>query len=140
MLDINPILLVITLATFIFLVRYLNGKLYSPLLKYMDERDNSLKGDRDSVSQNYSDIEALNKEAEDVLSSARQEATSSKEAMISEAKELISKKLEDKREELSKTYQEFVKNLGNERATLRSRLLADSSSIESSLRDRFSSI
>ena len=140
MLDINYILLLITLATFILLVWYLNRKLYVPLVKYMDDRDNSLKGDRDSVSQNYSDIEALKNEAENVLSSARQEATSSKEAMISEAKELISKKLEDKKKELISNYQEFVNGLGNERVSLKNRLLADSSSIESSLRDRFSSI
>ena len=140
MLDINPILLVITLITFIFLVRYLNGKLYIPLLKYMDDRDKSLKGDRDSVSQNYSDIEALQDRAETVLSSARQEATSSKEAMISEAKEAIAKKLEERKQELLNSYQEFVKSLSNERVSLKNRLLVDSSSIESALRDRFISI
>lgn len=140
MLDINPILLVITLVVFIFLIRYLNGKLYIPLLKYMDDRDNLLKGDRDSANQNYSEIEALQKEAEVVLSNARQEATSSKEAIISEAKESIAKRIDDKKVEFSENYKEFVKNLNNERISLKNHLLADSSTIESSLRDRFASI
>jgi F-type H+-transporting ATPase subunit b len=140
MLDINPILLVITLATFIFLVGYLNQVLYKPLLKYMDERDESLKSDRDSVSQNYAEIDALNEEAETVLSIARKEATSSKEAILSETKEKIAKMVEEKKKEFSNNYQQFLDSLGNERVSLKNRLLADSSSIESALRDRFTSI
>jgi len=140
MLDINPILLVITLATFILLVWYLNKKLYTPLIKYMDERDESLKSDRDSVSQNYAEIDALNKEVETVLSIARKEATSSKEAILFETKERLLKMVDEKKKEFSTHYQQFLNNLGNERVSLKNRLLADSSSIESALRDRFTSI
>lgn len=140
MLDISPILLLITLAVFIFLVRYLNEKLYVPLLKYMEDRDDMLKGDRDSVNQNYSDIDALHREADSVLASARQEAASAKEAIISEAKEAVAKKLEEKKRELTDSYKEFEKSLATERVSLKNHLLADSSSIESSLRDRFVSI
>ena len=140
MLDINPILLVITLAMFICLIRYLDKRLYQPLLKYMEDRENMFQGDQASVNQNYSDIDALNREAESILANARQEATSIKEAVISEAKEAIAQKLEEKKKELATSYHEFEKGLAQERISLKNHLLADSSSIESSLKERFTLI
>jgi len=140
MLDINPILLVITLAIFIFLIRYLNERLYVPLLEYMDERDKMLKGEQASANQNYSEIEALHREANGVLAKAREEAASTKEAIISKAKEEVAQQLENKKRRLSESYDEFKKELSTKRVSLKNQLLADSSSIEAALRDRFGSI
>jgi F-type H+-transporting ATPase subunit b len=140
MLDINPILLVVTLAVFISLIVYLNNVLYKPLLKYMDDREAKLKGDRDSVNQNSSEIEALKKESENILASARHEAVSIKETMISEAKESVAKKLLEKREALAESYKSFIEELEKDKTALRGHLLADRSSIEVALKDRFASI
>jgi F-type H+-transporting ATPase subunit b len=140
MLDINPILLLVTLAVFISLITYLNYTLYNPLLKYMDDRDAKLKRERDSVSQNSSDVDSLKKEAEDILTSAREEAASIKEAMISEAKESIAKRLLEKKSSLADEYEEFTKSLQQEREGVRAILVKDSDSIEKALKDRFSSI
>ena len=139
MLDINPILLGITLATFIFLVKYLNKVLYTPLLKYMEERDEELLNFRASSESNISEIQELKAEAEKVLSEAREKAHSIKENFLSQKKEEIAQKIESKRKELDSQYQVFLENLGQERVSLKNRLLADTS-IETALRTRFSSI
>jgi len=139
MLDINPILLGITLATFIFLVKYLDKVLYTPLLKYMEERDEELLSSRESSNHNISEIQELKAEAEKVLSEAREKAHSIKEEFISKKKEEVAQKIENKRKELDSQYQVFLENLGQERVSLKNRLLADTS-IETALRTRFSSI
>jgi F-type H+-transporting ATPase subunit b len=139
MLDINPILLGITLATFIFLVKYLDKVLYTPLLKYMEERDEELLSSRESSNHNISEIQEFKAEAEKVLSEAREKAHSIKESFLSQKKEEIAQKIESKRKELDSQYQVFLENLGQERVSLKNRLLADTS-IETALRTRFSSI
>ena len=140
MLDISPILLLSTLVVFICLIRYLNRNLYQPMLEYMENRDSMVQSDIDTIAKNHSDAEKFHQEANDVLVQAREEATSIREAVIAEVKEVISAKLEAKREELAKSYQQFEKELESERVSLKNRLLADSDSIAQALKDRLSSI
>jgi F-type H+-transporting ATPase subunit b len=140
MLDINPILLVITLAVFIFLIKYLTKNLYNPLLKYMDDREARLENDRNSVSQNSSEIESLRKEAQDILAKARAEAISIKEKTISEAKESITKRLQEKKEALAKDYDAFQKSLSQEKNEIKLQLQSNSGTFENALKDRFASI
>jgi F-type H+-transporting ATPase subunit b len=140
MLDINLPLLLITLVVFILLVRYLDGKLFNPLLKYMDDRDAMLRNDRGSVTQHISDIASLKHEAESILVEARKEASSLRDSIISEAKDSIAKRLEEKRVKLADSYREFERALSTEKLSLKNNLLADSQSFETALRERFSSI
>ncbi len=140
MLDINLPLLLITLVVFISLIVYLEGKLYNPLLKYIDDRDSMLRNDRDSVNQNLSDIASLKHEAETILANARKEASLLKDAIINEAKDSIAKRLEEKRQKLAESYKEFERRLATKRVSLKNNLLADSQSFETALRERFSSI
>jgi len=139
-LDINPILLLITLVVFIALVYYLNKKLYVPLIDYMNKRDEGLQRDRESANQNSADIDSLHQEAEAILASARKEATSNKESVINEAKAIIEKTLREKREELEKKYVEFEKSLLTDREALKSQLLGNSTTIQSALKEKFATI
>ncbi len=139
-LDISPILLLSTLVVFICLIRYLNRNLYQPMLEYMENRDSMVRSDIEAISKNHSDTEKFRQEANDVLVQAREEATSIREAVIAEVKEAISAKLEAKREELAKSYQQFEKELESERVSLKNRLLADSDSIAQALKERFTSV
>jgi len=140
MLDINLPLLLITLAVFIWLIKFLEGKLYNPLLKYIDDRDAMLRNDRESVNQNLSDIASLKHEAESILADARKEASIVRDSIINEAKDSIARRLEEKRQKLAESYQEFERGLSAERVSLKNNLLADSQSFETALRERFSSI
>ncbi len=140
MLDINLPLLLITLVVFILLVRYLDGKLFNPLLKYMDDRDAMLRNDQDSVTEHISDIASLKHEAESILAEARKDASSLRDSIISEAKDSIAKRLEEKRVKLADSYREFERALSTEKLSLKNNLLADSQSFETALRERFSSI
>jgi F-type H+-transporting ATPase subunit b len=140
MLDINPILLVITLAVFVFLIKYLTKNLYDPLLKYMDDREARLQADRNSVNQNSSEIESLHKEAREALSKARAEAVSIKENTISNAKKSIAKKLAERKEALAKDYKSFQDSLSIERKKLQNQLQGNSASLETALKNRFASI
>jgi F0F1-type ATP synthase membrane subunit b/b' len=106
----------------------------------MEDRDDMLKGDRESVNQNYSEIDSLRNEAEAILANARKEGAVAKESILSETKATIAKKLEEKKRELEMSFKDFEKSLATERVSLKNHLLADSSAIESALRDRFASI
>ncbi|EJF07445.1 F0F1-type ATP synthase, beta subunit [Thiovulum sp. ES] len=140
MLDINPILLVITLAVFVFLIKYLTKNLYDPLLKYMDDREARLENDRNSVSQNSSEIDSLRKEAQETLAKARAEAISIKEKTISEAKESISKRFQEKKDALAKDYDAFQKALVKEKSGIKTQLMSNSRTFEEALKGRFASI
>ena len=55
MLDINPLLLGITIVVFLILIAVLNSLLFKPLFNYMEERDADIKNDQDKVGNNDAD-------------------------------------------------------------------------------------
>jgi F-type H+-transporting ATPase subunit b len=133
-------LLLITLVVFVCLIRYLNKKLYIPLLEYMEKRDNDIKQKRDSASNNNAEIETLKQDAETRLVLARKEATSLKESIINEAKAFVENSIREKKEELEKKYLDFQNSLLTEKEELKIVILNDSSAIQLALKEKFATI
>ena len=118
MLDINPILLLVTFVVFLSLIAVLNSWLYNPLFAYMKKRDDDIKNDLNTAGSNDDEINKLNSEVDAIIMNAKLEATALREKVIADAKELADSKVEARRTELAKEYLEFEKSLSESKAQL----------------------
>ena len=115
MLDISPILLLVTVVVFFTLLIVLNKILYKPLLAFIDNRNESIKRDLENAGKNTSDVEAYYKEADQIIREAKAEAGNIREVALSEAKKIAAKKVEQKQSELDEEYALFLKDLNAEK-------------------------
>jgi len=140
MLDINPILLLVTFVVFVSLIAVLNSWLYNPLLSFMNKRDEDIKKDLEKVGNNDEEISELNKKAESIVMNAKLEATALREKVIADAKELVDSKLEAKRAELAQEYLEFEKSLSEAKEELTTDLLKQVPVFKEAVTAKFSQI
>lgn len=140
MLDINPLLLSITIVVFLILIAVLNSLLFKPLFNYMNERDASIKNDLDKVGNNDAEIAELTAQAQSIVNDAKLEAAALREKVIAEAKELAESKIEAKRAELAENRAEFEKALAQSRANLKSSLLSQLPLYKEAVKAKFSQI
>ena len=140
MLDINPLLLSITIVVFLVLIAVLNSLLFKPLFNYMNERDASIKNDLDKVGNNDAEIAELTAQAQSIVNEAKLEAAALREKVIAEAKELAESKIEAKRAELAKDKAEFEKSLAESRENLKSSLLSQVPLYKEAVKAKFSQI
>jgi F-type H+-transporting ATPase subunit b len=140
MLDINPILLLITFVVFLSLIAVLNSWLYNPLFAYMNKRDNDIKKDLDKVGSNDDEINELNSKADSIIMNAKLEASALREKVIADAKELAESKLEAKRAELAAEYLEFEKSLEQSKEQLTTDLTSQVPLFKEAVKAKFSQI
>lgn len=140
MLDINPILLLITFVVFVSLIAVLNSWLYNPLFAYMNKRDEDIKKDLDQVGSNDEEIRALNAQAEAIVMQAKLEAAALREKVITDAKELAESKLETKRAELAQEYLEFEQSLAKSKDELTADLMSQVPVFKEAVKAKFSQI
>ncbi len=140
MLDINPLLLGITIVVFLILIAVLNSLLFKPLFNYMNERDASIKKDQEAVGNNDAEIAELTAEAQNIINEAKLEAAAIREKVIAEAKELAESKIEAKRAELAKGKAEFEKSLAETRESLKNTLLSQVPLYKEAVKAKFSQI
>lgn len=140
MLDINPILLLITFVVFVSLIAVLNSWLYNPLFSYMNKRDEDIKKDLDQVGSNDEEIRTLNAQAEAIVMQAKLEAAALREKVITDAKELAESKLETKRAELAQEYLEFEQSLAKSKDELTADLMSQVPVFKEAVKAKFSQI
>ncbi len=140
MLDINPLLLGITIVVFLILIAVLNSLLFKPLFNYMEERDASIKNDQNKVGNNDAEIAELTAEAQNIVNEAKLEAAAIREKVIAEAKELAESKIEAKRAELANDRAEFEKSLAETREELKNTLLSQVPLYKEAVKAKFSQI
>ena len=140
MLDINPLLLGITIVVFLILIAVLNSLLFKPLFEYMEKRDASIKSDNDKVGNNDDEIAALTAEAASIVNEAKLEAAAIREKVVAEAKELAESKIEAKRAELAKDKLEFEKSLAETREELKTTLMSQVPLYKEAVKAKFSQI
>lgn len=140
MLDINPILLLITFVVFVSLIAVLNSWLYNPLFAYMNKRDDDIKKDLEKVGSNDEEINELNAKAESIIMNAKLEAAALREKVIADAKELAESKLEAKRAELAHEYLEFKQSLSQSRDELTADLMSQVPVFKEAVKAKFSQI
>ncbi|CAI6150820.1 MAG: ATP synthase subunit b' [uncultured Sulfurimonas sp.] len=140
MLDINPILLLVTFVVFVSLIAVLNSWLYNPLFSFMSKRDNDIKKDLDKTGSNDDEINTLNEKANSIIMTAKLEAAALREKVITDAKELAESKLEAKRAELASEYLEFEQSLSKAKDELTSDLMSQVPVFKEAVKAKFSQI
>ncbi|WP_024953850.1 FoF1 ATP synthase subunit B' [Sulfurospirillum arcachonense] len=140
MLDISPILLLVTGFVFFFLLIVLNKILYKPLLQFIDNRNESIKRDLENAGKNTSDVEAYYKEADQIIHDAKAEAGKIREAALSEAREIAAKKVEQKHSELEEEYTAFLKDLDAEKTEFQENLSAKIPLFRDSIKQKLGNI
>jgi F-type H+-transporting ATPase subunit b len=140
MLDINPILLLITFVVFVSLIAVLNSWLYNPLFSFMNKRDEDIKKDLDKVGSNDDEINELNAKAESMIMNAKLEAAALREKVIADAKELAESKLEAKRAEIANEYLEFEQSLAKAKDELTADLMSQVPVFKEAIKAKFSQI
>jgi F-type H+-transporting ATPase subunit b len=124
MLDISPVLLLVTVTVFLVLLVTLNKILYKPLLEFIQNRNDSIAADYENAGKNSSDVAAYHEEAERIIREAKAEAGTIRAQAIEAAKETTAKKVDQRKAELEEEYLAFLEGLETERADFKSTLLS----------------
>ncbi len=140
MLDIDPVLLLICGAIFLLVLMRLNSCLFKPLLKHMDERDESIKTDMENAKNNAANVDGMLAEANDIIAAAKKEAASIRDNAYAEANEVATSKLESAKSSIESKYNDFVTSLDGETKVLKETLVAQMPQYQESLKAKISSI
>jgi len=140
MLDIYPFLMLFVFVLFLTLLVVLNKMLFKPLLKFMDDRDNSIAKDLKAAKGLGGNIDELNAKADENISNAKSEAANIRQEAINAEKELSAKKAEVKKSELDSKYAKFTEQLAVEKENLKESLLSNMPLFKKSLKAKFSKL
>jgi F-type H+-transporting ATPase subunit b len=140
MLDIDLSLMLFVFVVFFVLLAVLNQTLYKPLLKFMDDRDQSISKDLEMAKGLAGKSESLHAEANKVLEEARNRAAEIRQKAVAEAKLVADGKVHNKQLELEDVYNSFLKKLSGEKETLRASLLAQMPVFKESIKSKFSKL
>ena len=124
MLDITPVLLLVTGVVFLILLVVLNKSLYQPLLAFISNRNSAIARDLENAGKNANDVVAYYKEVETILTDGKIQASKIKEIAVAEAKEKALQKIEQKRVELEGRSIAFSKELDAEKIEFKNNLLS----------------
>jgi len=140
MLDLHLPLMLFVLVLFIALLVLLNNMLFQPLIKFMDDRDNSIAKDLEAAKGLSGNTDELNAKAEEILSNAKAEAAAIRQKAIDDEKTLAASKVETKQSELEQEYASFVERLASNREELKNSLLSQMPLFKESLKAKFSKL
>ena len=140
MLELHPFLMGIVLLIFFFLIYQLNDRLYGPLLRFMDDREQTIARDLEAAKNLSSGSEALLAQAQAKLDEARSEAARIRHEAIEAAKAENAAALAAKQSTLEEEYRRFSEKLAEERESLKSTVLSQLPLIKESLKAKFSQI
>jgi len=140
MLDISPMLLLISGIVFLLVLARLNSCLYKPLFKHMDDRTESIEKDLADAKNNGSDIDGMLVEAKEIIAKAKNEAFLIREQATIKVKESTNLKLTSAKINLDVKYDEFIKTLAVEKESLKKTLITNTPMFQESLKLKISSI
>lgn len=140
MLDIHLPLMLFVLALFLFLLVVLNKMLVQPLVKFMDDRDNSIAKDLEAAKGLSGNSGELNAKANENISNAKNEAAAIRQKAVDDEKTLSASKVETRQSELNKEYGNFVEKLATEKESLKNALLSQMPLFKESLKAKFSKL
>lgn len=140
MLDIDLRLMMFVLIMFLVLLVVLNRMLYNPLVKFMDDRDNSIAKDLEAARALANSSQTLHDEAEAILNEAKAEASAIRQKATDEAKVIAQKKAETRQSELEREFVSFLEKLQGEKELLRNSLLSQMPLFKESLKAKFSKL
>jgi len=137
MLDISPLIMAVTFVMFVSMLYLLNQKLYEPLLKFMDDRDASIRQGMSEAQNLTGDTGDLEQEAQRTIDEAKTEAAQQRQAVLETLQEEQANALAARQEELAKKYEDFKAALAEEKEQLKQKLLAELPVLKEGLQARF---
>ena len=140
MLDLHPLLMLIVLAIFFILLYQLNTRVYGPMIKFMDERDEAISRDLKEAGTLSGGNEELLAKAQENLDRAKSRAAQMRQEAIEKMKNDNIRLVEKKEAEQEKEYSEFLNRLAEEKESLKSSILSQLPLIKESLKAKFSQI
>jgi F-type H+-transporting ATPase subunit b len=140
MLDLHLPLMLFVLVLFLSLLVLLNNMLFQPLIKFMDDRDDSIAKDLEAAKGLSGNTDELNAKADEIISNAKAEAAAIRQKAIDDEKALAASKVETKQSELEKEYTSFLERLASDREELKNSLLSQMPLFKESLKAKFSKL
>lgn len=140
MLEINLPLVVLTAVIFLGLIAVLNSILYKPLLKFIDARNDAIKNDEESASKNTSDLGVYEAQIEQLIATARSEASKIKQEAINVAKDAAAKIVNERRGVLEADYDAFIQNLNTQKSDFRADLQQKLPELQAALKAKLARI
>jgi len=137
MLDISPLIMAVTFVMFVSMLYLLNQKLYEPLLKFMDDRDASIRQGMSEAQNLTGDTGDLELEAQRTIDEAKTEAAQQRQVVLETLQEEQANALAARQEELAKKYEDFKAALAEEKEQLKQKLLAELPVLKEGLQARF---
>jgi F-type H+-transporting ATPase subunit b len=119
MLDLSPILLLSSTVIFLIVLARLNSCLYTPLLKHIDERTESIKKDLQNAQSNVSNVDEMYEKASNIIADAKKEASLIRQNAYSEAKIIGDNKITEFKTQLDTKYNIFVNDLNSQTQSLK---------------------
>ena len=123
--DMHISIMLSTMAIFLVMILILNSMLYKPLLRFIDERNSSIKNDENKVKENSQEMLGANDEVEKIHQSTREEIHKIKQSAINQAKEEAQVAIQAKKEELERKMASFYVELNAQKEELKQNLLKD---------------
>jgi F-type H+-transporting ATPase subunit b len=128
------------LALFLTLLVLLNTMLFQPLVKFMDDRDNSIAKDLEAAKGLSGNSNELNAKADEIISNAKNEAAGIRQKAIDNEKTLALAKVETKQNELEAEYSKFLDRMSSDKENLKNSLLSQMPLFKESLKAKFSKL
>jgi F-type H+-transporting ATPase subunit b len=140
MLDLSPILLISSAVIFLIVLLRLNSCLYNPLLKHMEQRDESIEKDLKSAQNNALNVDELYTQASEIISVAKKEASSIRQSASDDAKTLGIAKVNEFKSSLNEKYDIFLNDLNMQTQSLKLSLVNQLPSFKQQLTAKISKI
>ncbi|MCR2103851.1 FoF1 ATP synthase subunit B' [Campylobacter upsaliensis] len=121
--DMHISIMLVTMVIFLAMIVILNSMLYKPLLRFIDERNSSIKNDENKVKENSQEMLGANDEVEKIHQSTREEIYKIKQSAINQAKEEAQVAIQAKKEELERKMASFYVELNVQKEELKQNLL-----------------
>jgi F-type H+-transporting ATPase subunit b len=137
MLDISPLIMVVTFVMFLTMLYLLNQKLYKPLLKFMDDRDATLAKEMNQANNLSGDSSDLEHQAQQTIDDAKTQAAHVRQSALEALQGEQTKTLADRQQELSEKFEQFKTSLEGEKETLKNKLLSDIPLLKEGLKAKF---
>jgi len=134
MLDISPLIMVVTFVIFVTMLYLLNQKLYKPLLKFMDDRDATLSREMKEAQSLSGDSSDLEEQARQTIEEAKAKVSAARQATLERLNREHTQAVEARQSELAKKFESFTEALSAERETLQQKLLADMPMLKENLK------
>lgn len=116
--DLHLSIMLVTMVIFLVMIVVLNTIFYKPLLKFTDERNNSIKNDENKVKENSQEMVSANDEVRKIHQNTREEINKIKQNAITQAKEESAQLIRAKKEELERKMASFYTELAEQREEL----------------------